>query len=264
MTTLKQFATRHPFIFAVLLSLLPSLINLIQTLLEQQVTGRAGRVWLGLAGNTLMAVLAIVLLTGLGWWRAAGFYGPVRWRALPALWLPALVALLPVAGILAGAFPVPSADQLVVWGVLYFILAFQEEALNRGVILNAFLPSGRLRAVLLAALLFGLSHVSAIVQGQHVLMAVVNMIAAFSAGLLSAALLLRTGTIWPLILIHLLFDYLGRLTTPTGSIVSAAAPEPWLVIFQLVLAFIYAGYGLFLLRHEWFPRSPQTDPQLVA
>jgi membrane protease YdiL (CAAX protease family) len=73
----------------------------------------------------------------------------------------------------------------------------------------------------------------------------VDTFAAFGIGIAFSALVLRTGTIWPPIVLHALINaiglsVLGSLTVPPQS------PEQ--LIATVVAGVVMAVYGLFLLR----------------
>lgn len=104
----------------------------------------------------------LVLLTLMRWWRVAGFTRlPTARRLLTC----AAMLFLPLAiGVSAGFHTAPTHQML---SLTLFILtvSFAEEGLMRGVVLQALLPSGFLRAALLSSLLFGVGHFINLIQG---------------------------------------------------------------------------------------------------
>ena len=261
---LRLFAMDRPLVFALLLTLASMAVGLSGGLVIRN------RAWLETyplsVNDLLQALLAVALLTGLGWWRAAGFTRPAHWRALAVLWLPALMALVPLAGLAANGTPVTGAVTIAVIAFTTFLVGFHEEALFRGLILRALLPGGVPRAVLLSALLFGLAHLAGLALGRHPLLVLVQVAFTFGAGVCYAAVRLRTGTIWPLVIIHWLFDLFGWLASPQGTLLIREAPPVALLAYLGVLGLVYAGYGLFLLRRDWFPgtRTARITSQPAA
>ena len=144
-------------------------------------------------------VLVAVVLTALGWWRAAGFNRPARWRNLRLLWIPAaaLIVLPLVSGVHTLA---PTTAGFLV--VAYALTGFTEEAWYRGLLLRVLGPIGPRRAVFLSAALFGAAHLVNLMFRANPFLVFAQAIGAFSEGVGLAALRLRMNTIWPLIVLH--------------------------------------------------------------
>lgn len=99
-------------------------------------------------------------------------------------------------------------------GVLPFLLALLggafvtplgEELLFRGVIANALNRYGALAGVGLSAIIFGVAHGTGVIMWVAIMM-----------GLLSGALFRKTGSVWPSVLLHMLYNGLHS----TGSALS--------------------------------------------
>lgn len=191
--------------------------------------------------------LAAAWLTALGWWRAAGFNRPSAWRELRLYWLPvAMMLAFPVAvgvhpGNLAAIAPV---------ALLALLIGFQEEAIYRGLIVRANLPSGALRAVLVSALLFGLIHAEGFLLRDPGFV-LTQIVASALSGIGMAALRLRTNTIWPLVLLHAYNDTIQFLAV--GGANYTHIPTS-LIVLKLSMPLVVALYGLFLMRASWLPR----------
>jgi membrane protease YdiL (CAAX protease family) len=88
------------------------------------------------------------------------------------------------------------------------LLGFVEEGVFRGVLFYGF--STKLTpflTVFLSALLFGLFHFVNIFTGAELMNTTFQVIHAFSMGFLYASLRLKIGAIWPLMLMHGLWDF---------------------------------------------------------
>ncbi|MFC4425252.1 CPBP family intramembrane glutamic endopeptidase [Deinococcus navajonensis] len=190
----------------------------------------------------LNAIFAALLLTRLGWWRAAGFRAVQRPRDLILLALP--VALLIVPALVVGV-DVPPLGKALALLFVTLLIAFQEEAIFRGVILHGLTPLGTLHAVLGSALLFGVIHANSLLVGRDPAFVAVQVIASILGGVGSAALRLRFGAIWPLIALHTLNDFI-QFSASQGLAVEQASPV--LLIAKLGISTLMALYGFFLLR----------------
>ena len=187
----------------------------------------------------LLAVLVAAGLTALGWWRAVGFNARSQWRDLRLLWLPAVLVLLPLVGGVRTVAP----GALAIFVIGYALTGFAEEAFARGILLRVLQPRSVLSAVLISSLLFGVMHLSNVMFRSSPALVVAQAIGAVCFGVGFAALRLRTGTIWPLLVLHMLTDLFGQLAR-------LPAESPFFVTQDIVLL----CYGLYLVhgsrRHQ--------------
>lgn len=208
----------------------------------------------------LNAVFAAALLTRLGWWRAAGFQRPQRPGDLALMALPVALLIVPALMLRVG---LPPLGKLLALLVVTLLIAFQEEAIFRGILLHALAPLGPGAAVLGSALLFGVIHANSLMVGRDPAFVAVQIIASVLGGVGSAALRLRLGSIWPLIALHMLNDLI-QFSASQGLAVEQASPA--LLIAKLGISSVMAVYGLFLLRGAatrfWPPHTwKRTQPQ---
>ena len=146
--------------------------------------------------------------------------------------------------------------RFVVFAVVVLVVAYLatgvfEEGLWRGVMLGLLRPRGVWLAVVLSSVLFGLGHLTnAALRGFSVLI----LLQAFGAavqGVGLAALRLRTGTIWPLIVIHALHD----ISLQLGTLPIAGVEAPIDTVLCL--------YGIYLLRRSKLP-PPMVDAEAAG
>jgi len=180
----------------------------------------------------LLAALVAMGLTALGWWRAVGFNAHAQWRDLRLLWLPAVLVVLPLVGGVRTVAP----GAFAVFVIGYALTGFAEEAFARGILLRALQSRTVLSAVLVSSLLFGVMHLTNVMFRSSPALVVAQAIGAACFGVGYAALRLRTNTIWPLLVLHMLTDLFGQL---------ARLPAiPFFVTQDIVLL----CYGLYLVR----------------
>lgn len=151
---------------------------------------------------------------------------------------------------------------VILFGILELIgIGIREEVLYRGIIGNTLFlkyakdKKGLWFAVIVSALIFGGVHISNIFFGVKLMGLIAQVVAACGAGLLLAAIYLRGGNIWILILIHAINDaapYLeSKFTVSTATKVDAVSQQnPW---GSVLIVGIYTCIALFLLRKSKQP-----------
>ena len=193
----------------------------------------------------LAAMLAVVLARSLGRWDETGFNRPSRWRDLRLLLPPLLVGALA----LSGGFRLGSAPFLAatLFGVL--VVAFAEEALYRGIAWRVLSPTGLLRAAAGTALLSGVLRFGGTLLSGPWPEAAQASVLAICGGFTYAALRWRTGSIWPVVLLH----------SALGCAYALYSPGALLFLAVLLLdTFGFVLYGLFLLRKPRADGDPAT------
>jgi hypothetical protein len=97
------------------------------------------------------------------------------------------------------------------------LIAVAEESIFRGIILQTLLQKGVLRALFLSTLIFALLHVGNLFAGLPWTYVLGQILFTFGDGMAYAVMRVRTGSIWPAIILHGLTDF-GALafTSPTG------------------------------------------------
>lgn len=238
--TFKRFITLHPYRGAIVFFLFFFLLNLIaggiffvfslSPLLMVTVT------------DLIIAIAGILLVLYLSWFRKAGF-ATLGMRSDFILYLlPVVIALLSLSEGIATS----EASLVLLFVVSSLVIALAEETFFRGLILQALLPVGVRKTVILSAVLFGLPHLLNAVGGVwDPLFTLVDTFAAFGIGVAFAALLFRTGTIWPPIILHAFVNFtallaLGSIMVPAQSLSSLAITGTAGAVLMI--------YGLYLVR----------------
>jgi membrane protease YdiL (CAAX protease family) len=157
-------------------------------------------VWEGLSAAVVIAILGRI-----GWLRKVGFTRFSHWRSRYLLWwvtpfvLSAIVVDQKVS--LSGGF------DIAVAAVLTFLLALNEEAIFRGAILQALLPRGARRAIIIQGSLFGAFHAVNLIGGDDPRYVAVQIVVVACNGIFLGALRVRLQAIWPVIAIHGILDF---------------------------------------------------------
>ena len=208
--------------------------------------------YLGLAANVACVLLAVVLVTVRGQWRASGLFSLWRGRTAALFLVPFVVELL-LWAVPGGLIERPPGFGL--WALTLLLVGLNEELISRVVVLErmrrSFGPAG---AVALTGALFGLQHLSAFATttSRTVDDVLLNVLVSACYGIGLAAFQYRFRWVLPLVLIHAAVDFTSILSANplpdavvaitclaflataavilrplvTGRLPSAAAPEP--------------------------------------
>jgi membrane protease YdiL (CAAX protease family) len=189
-----------------------------------------------------------VILTRLHWWRRVGFTPLREWRA-PHLLIPLLLVLaLPAAGLWARGVMQTTALILALQLGFLLIDIFMEEVTYRGVILQALLRFSPFLRVMLAATLFGFSHLDNLfLPGADELGVAYQVFEAALVGILFGAIRLRMNTIWPVMAVHAAYDLM--LVLAFGHAFPVAPTVPGFIV-DTVVNLGLAIVGLSLLRTQ--------------
>jgi len=251
--------TKRPYVFTFLIVATIASVNLVSARAVASLPDLPAA-WLELLTELVLAVVAIVLVTARRAWRTIGF------RALPSLkdfrlyWVPVL-PLLPVVGaVFTGVSRMRIQDALS-FLVLACVIGFVEEVFFRGLILQALASRGLWRASTLSSIVFGLMHLLNFLFGADFLATLLQVGYATAMGFGFAAVTLRTGALWPLILIHTLIDFAGFIAS--DSTLAASLTSTDAAIYTLYI-FVFTAYGLFMMRAVKRNRmQPRDDSQRI-
>ena len=232
------------------------------------ITGLFGRLWTaagipevlkssvsGLAPlNYLVAILFLGVMIAAFRWRDVGLNAPHSSRSLLLLWFPGLYVVAFVG--LVVFIGLPPAGAVLPILVATALASVSEELACRGMLYQGL--RSRLSvwpAILLSTALFGAGHLAnGFVLGNFAI-AGVQSIAAFMTGISFMAIRVRTGSLYPGMVLHGLWDFSllmvasalvehADLSGASGGAVPAAALL--LPVLGVLPNFLY---GLFLLRH---------------
>jgi membrane protease YdiL (CAAX protease family) len=188
----------------------------------------AGVVW----GIPLAALFLLIAYRGK--WSQLGLVAPASWRAARPVVI--AVALLLVLAIVNG---LPTTSVLLFLVINSMAVGISEELAFRGVVLRALLGSYSIRrAVLISALAFGAVHsLNALMTGE-VVPALMQSGIAVGMGMWAASIRIRTGSLYPSILLHGLWD-LALLI-----VISGTAGSPLSIVVSVSAILLAIGLGV--------------------
>ena len=233
---------RHPYLFTFLIVS----VILVVTAAAGAAAALSGLPTSGfeLGAEVILAVLAALGLSRLHVWREVGFRPLARARDLRLYWVPLFPVLPVLAGAVSGLTRIGLA-QLWVHLALAVLTGFVEEVVFRGLILRSLAARGALRAAIVSSVLFGLMHGVNVLYGADPAATLLQVGYATAVGFSFAAVALRTGVIWPLIIIHGLTNAAGFVTA--GGTISGGVTSADVLVSALSIVG-FTVYGVIVLR----------------
>ena len=207
------------------------------------------------AGDKLgFTLLLALLLTFRRRWRASGFAGPLAirsWWLLWPIWLDALVPL--TQG--------PAEDSpryLLGWGAVTLAVGFGEEGLFRGLIMNGLGLDRPRRAIIVSSALFGAIHLAGLLSPIDYRLVLAQAASVVGLGLILGAVRIRTGSIWPGVVVHTVLDFCGIVAG--GGVVEAMQYSADAVYSMLGAGGLALVWGIVLCWRLPAPPRPVTAP----
>jgi hypothetical protein len=228
---------------------------------------------------TTEALIAIVIITSLGWWREVGFVRINKWQDLKIYIVPIIITFMIL---LPGISPLAVKDRIPFKTIVYYLLlAFAEEAFSRGLTQYALKRRGEIYAVWMSAIFFGLIHIANLIYGfTSLFLTILAVMRAIAWGVGFGALRNRVPSIVPIMVIHFLTDIftISIEATLKDSSWWAIAPSwfanlpeftQWILVFEIP-AYLIGLFGLYLLYknrsevHQTEPESPDVSESTIS
>jgi membrane protease YdiL (CAAX protease family) len=200
--------------------------------------------------NMLLSVIAVLVLLKTKRWdqvflgRPKGGVPSIRIYAP----LAAVLAITAVGSIATSGITVSSVANLIYLVLLSLSVGFIEELIFRGIIIRAWLKKGVSVAVGVSTALFGVGHLMQLMGGQSAFGTLLQIVFSLVVGLALALVVVRTWSMWGVIVFHALFDFVQLVSTsPTASVTdSSLYSVP--MIGTLVCTIILGFYIVWLVR----------------
>ncbi len=164
--------------------------------------------WFILLGLNFLNVFWVTRYFG---WHIIGFR-PLDRKQL--LWFLPMIAVLIamwvvfLSGLARISLSVAQWQSFALVGFTTLLVGFGEEIMYRGIVLHAFLTTGRVRwAMLVSAITFSLLHAVNVFGGVPLLAVPIQLLNTFQFGFFFSPLMLKLNSILPLIIFHWLWDF---------------------------------------------------------
>ena len=202
------------------------------------------------AGDKVGFALLLVLALAVAWrWRRDGFAGPFAFRHWWMLWPIWLDALVPLSQGLAD----DGWRYLAGWGAVSLAVGFGEEGLFRGIVMTTLGLERPRRAILLSALMFGAIHLAGLLSPIDYRLVLAQSASVIGLGVILGAVRVRTGSIWPGIIVHAVLDFCG--IAAGGGVVEAMQYSDDALYSMLAAGAVALAWGLALCWRLPGPRG---------
>lgn len=200
--------------------------------------GRVGVAWV------LAALFAAAVALASNDHRAAGICAPQPAKSVRLVWLPLLYSMLML--LVAWASGLPPRGVVLIVAFNTAMVALSEELMFRAVLLQGFLDKYAIwPAVLMSSAIFGIVHAANGFATGDIGAALWQSVAAAMQGVAYAAIRLRTRSVWPMVVVHGLWDF----SLMTSMLAATAEGETSALPYAALLAVLpLCLYGLYLLR----------------
>ena len=174
---------------------------------------------------------------------------PLLWRK--TLYLLPMLALI-TANLWNGFGLRMSAAETVLYVLTMLCIGFIEAILFRGYLLQMLRESSTTLAILISSLTFGLGHIVNLLNGAAVLDTALQLIYAFSIGMMLSVFVVKTGHILPCCIFHGAFNALSAFANGSGEMMGKK------VVTAAVISVVTLGYAWYLWK--WNHTQAEEKP----
>lgn len=192
----------------------------------------------------LAALFSLLLVLASDRRRAVGLYPPQPLKTFWLVWPPLLYALLMLLLAWAGGWPRPRVLLMVACNAA--LVAVSEELMFRGILLQGMLERYAVwPAVLMSSALFGVVHTTNGLATGDFSGGLWQAVAAALQGVGYAAIRLRTRSVWPMVLVHGVWDFALVTATLSDTAEDGISILPYAALLAVLPLCLY---GVYLLR----------------
>lgn len=96
------------------------------------------------------------------------------------------------------------------------LVGIAEELYFRGIIIKVLKKNGTLYTIIVSSVIFGVTHIGNLAGSANIILTLIQIVFAFTFGLVFAEIFILTKSLLPVILWHFLHDFLGYIETETN------------------------------------------------
>ena len=249
---MKNFATRHPVLFGLLITLIFLAFVVSAIVIGQLLPGDNGREGGQAVGRIAGFLVFLLLLNRLGWKKDAGLISPVGFKPWLIVFIPLAYSIIVFPLIFTGEWSLNFSDPIrsALIASNGISAGLIEEIAFRGLVLYGFIriwgnkKSGLTKSVVISSLIFGLVHVINILSGAGVMRVLPQTAYSVLGGIALGAFVIYSRSIWPAVAFHCLSNAVVELSRIGKNIELTSLSAVFLGLAALPLAL----YGVLLLQ----------------
>lgn len=182
-----------------------------------------------------------------------GFHAISRLQAKKVLYfIP--IFIIPCFALFDGLNKELSLLDIFIYASMMIFIAFIEELLFRGFLINALKPKGIYFAIIVSSVIFGLLHSVNIIGGKSMIDTIVQVVFAILIGILLAQLYLITNSIIPGMIWHFVNNFFNSISNKSEN-----ATQYYTLLLIVLLSIIYAIYLFWMMKKERSTRLDELD-----
>jgi membrane protease YdiL (CAAX protease family) len=164
-----------------------------------------------------------------------------------------IVPSITIAVNLFGDYDILSINNYFKFLMLTLMVGFVEEGFYRGIMLNILLPKGLWKASIITSLLFALSHSMNAFNGWDLNIVLMQISYSFAIGFGWAAFAIKCKTVWPLMIVHFLTDFLSFIKSANSlADIKSGVLNMETVTVTVIMSLILVIYGYLTIKSEKF------------
>ncbi|MEN8907110.1 MAG: CPBP family intramembrane glutamic endopeptidase [Clostridiales bacterium] len=257
---LKNQVLKYPILSSIIVMFLVSLLTevKINAFFEKYFNNQISNYLQGIVMQGLATIIIVIFIFYLGIQEEAKIKKFKEWKNLVLFWPLLLISAVMFFEYISVSTGIKQDFFLIIVYILLFIsTGFVEETIFRGFITTLFIKKwgnskkGIYFSVIIASSIFGILHLFNLFSGRaDLIYSLSQLIYSAVFGIIFATCMLRNDSIWPVIIVHAIFDLVACLgQIDNNSTFDLTKDLTWNVfIFNLVLSVPLLIYGLFILR----------------
>lgn len=237
---MKSLVAKHPIWFALGITVAITVLGLLAFIVGSKILGLP-EILVVFAPLVISAAIALGLIGWLGWWRDAGFVSTANHTYILSIVIISELVLPLVCFGTVKTEPILA----IIFILAFFLTGLGEEALTRGLFIRLFLANSKWQAVLIPSILFGLSHITHLLNGTMTpVQNTIQIVNAFIGALMYGSSRLRINSIWPLIVIHTFHDVFFSFAGFSGPGATRGLDDvpPWFYAIRWALSLALFAY----------------------
>jgi len=266
MKKLKIFALKKPLLFTLLIMTFALIFfyapteKLYLLFCDKQYATFLGE----LTNKMAVSIILIIVLIKFDLNKGIGLTTfPNRLKEWSIAWPLMIILMISLLSLIFGNVTIDTSRpfMVTVYTLMNFFIGLSEELLVRGLILGILLlkwgntRKGIYLSVIVSSVIFGIAHLGNFIAMPSILLATLSQVLyAIFIGIFFAACVLRSKTIWPVIILHSTIDFFGQIQQiAVGGGIEAAnkalASTSLLQALQpIAIYFMLASYAFFILK----------------